>query len=172
RLEVGIDRVELAQLLEPIARRAEVARRDGRRVVLAQRGLALRERPRELLHVIERLGVARLEREREPVAQDRLGEPVALLEVARALLVLLDEADELRFDLPDAGLDALVGGGVLGRSAPDLERAEAVAVEVAALAELERGRARRGEQGARAGGDALHDTARAAAGGSRSISTE
>src|SRR5262249_60642787 len=96
RLEVGIDRVELAQLLEPVARVAEVARRDGRSVVLAQRGLALRQRSRELLHVVERRGVARLEREREPVVQDRLGEPVALLEVARALLALLDEADGAR----------------------------------------------------------------------------
>jgi len=169
--DFGVDGIEPAQLVEAIARPRQVALRNGLVELPAQLVLAGHEQAREVLDVVEGLRVGRLERQREPIAQDRLGEPVALLEVARALLVLLDEADELRLDLRDPGLDALVVRGVLGRRAPDLERAEAVALEVAALAELERGRARRGEERAGAGGDAPHGTARVA-GGSRSISTE
>ena len=121
--------------------------------------------------MVERGQVPRLELEGEAVAQDRLGEAAALLEVARALLVLDDQALELGLHLRDPPLDPRPVGGVLGDRAPDLERGQTVAQAVAPLPELERRGAGGCEQRAGDRERALHGGS-AAASGSRSNSTE
>jgi len=137
-LELVVEGVQCAQRGELAARLRQVAGVEGSPVALLEFGLPGGEAAGQLLHVVEGRRVAGLQLQREPVVEDRLGQPPLALVVAAALLVLDYQALELRLDdeNPLAGL--LVARGVLGNPSPGLEGAELVALAVQAFTLLER----------------------------------
>ena len=80
-LQRRVERVEPAQLGLQVACRGEISAAEGLVIGLPERGLALAERARHPLHVLQGRSIVGLQLEREAVVEDRLRELATFLEI-------------------------------------------------------------------------------------------